>query len=114
MPDPCKKRKYDAPSSRGDHEAGQDQDGPGPDPTMRRNAYVGYLESVAKCLRRDHGEEGVAQLRRKILLQMEILEQELGRPLAGHELFDTFRLAIGRFLRTRHLAQMLYRKDRSS
>ena len=81
---------------------------------MLLNACMGYLESLAKYLRHDHGDEVVAQLRRKILLQMEIREQELGRPLTGHELFDIFQSAISRFLRTRRLAQMLNRKDRSS
>ena len=45
---------------------------------------------------------------------MEIREQELGRPLTGDELSNIYEPAIRRFLRTRRLAQMLYRKDRSS
>ena len=73
-----------------------------------------YLESFLEYLRHDHGDEVVAQLRRKIFLQMEIREQELGRPLTGDELSDIYEPAIRRFLRTRRLAQMLYRKDRSS
>jgi hypothetical protein len=78
------------------------------------NACMGYLESVLEYLRREHGDEVVAQLRRKIFLQMEIREQELGRPLTDDELSDIYEPAIHRFLRTRRLAQMLYRKDRSS
>jgi len=45
---------------------------------------------------------------------VEIRERELGRPLTGPDVFYIFDLAMGRFYRSRHLAQTPYRKSRSS
>ena len=81
---------------------------------MMLNACMGYLESLVRSLRNERGDEIVQELRSKILFQIEIREQELGRPLTRHELFDIFWSAMDRFYRSRRIAQMLYRKDRSS
>ena len=82
--------------------------------TILFDAYMGYLEALAKSMREEGGDEIVAELRTKILFQMEIREQELGRPLTDHEQSDVFWLAMSRFHRSRQLARALYRKSRSS
>jgi len=81
---------------------------------MALDACTGYLDFLAKYLRDEHGDKIVGELRAKILFQIEIREEELGRRLTGHELFEIFWLASGRFDRSRRLAQRLYSKHRSS
>jgi len=51
------------------HGTAQGQGGLGPDPTLMFNACMGYLVSFLEYLRHDHGDEVVAQLRRKIFLR---------------------------------------------
>ena len=82
--------------------------------TMTLDACMGYLQAVARSLRDERGDEIVAELRAKFLFQVEIRERELGRPLTCPDVFYIFDLAMGRFYRSRHLAQTPYRKSRSS
>jgi hypothetical protein len=83
-------------------------------PSAPRFSFEGYLQAFARFLRNERGDEIVAELRAKVLLQVEIREGELGRPLTADEQFHIFWSAMARFERSRHLAQMLHRKGRSS
>ena len=82
--------------------------------TMMLDACGVYLKMIARSLINERGDEIVAELRTKFHLQMEIREGELGRPLTSHEVYEIFDGILTRFARSRHFAETLYRKERSS